>query len=514
MRLLAAIAVLLISTVCLGVGPDDPRSPASGSKRDADFSAVKDVDLALPARWSAAPDPAPVVKTIERPIMNAAAGLFSNRGYAIGVNQSGDVATHTVLSRVDLIKGVADPRSSIHRQARIHALSPDGTLVLCGWYESSESNRVEVWKLGGIIAKRVISFLPFPADQPQERIYRLGFLDNDTGYVMNRHGELTVWQLSTTKALWRAKLSPTFVQATPGGAQLLVQLKESFLSLDAKTGKVLGAVRVVPTDVTEKQSGPEIAWAGVSPDGRRCAVALNDRFYTVDLAAGKYSGDVGWSRNTLRPEFLSEQFLLLGEWLIDTHKNIDVYRYTSLNGSVVGGKFWTTLSQGDKRAMVAVDLPHDRCKEEAEKADPTKRLALQSGAKVGIDLSLKVDAAQSKAVLDSLTAAAKANGWIVDPTAKVRLVAKHFQGHKLGVPAVGESPIDPKRCVAQLSVEVDGQVLWRIRQIREDGFWTDMFLKTRPPQQILTFVPLGSAGLTDRGLTDYQPQAPYPIRED
>ena len=252
------------------------------------------------------------------------------------------------------------------------------------------------------------------------------------------------WDVSAKKVVYTFKSGNFFdapIVLSPDRKSLILPEDGKVTVLDSTTGELKFSLPV---------AARHVSGVCVNADGNKLAALTEQNVFVWDLASGSeqaksYEAPLIGSPAQSRLEWVSDDLLLaashmervlyrlsleLPVWSYRMGVREQVYNNNPLFNSVLGGLlFYIAIPDplGGGVAVGAVKLPGPKADEITEKIDRDTLMLIKPGTRVSIDASKTTDAASVEKWLEEKV---KANGWVYDRSAPIRLVAEMGVGER------------------------------------------------------------------------------------
>ncbi len=380
--------------------------------------------------WTVPVDPpTDPLRATEKPIEldSPGGGLIHQGRFAISFTET-DPTTGaicpTIMQTIDLQTGETSSfLPPLDVACRLRSISPSGKRILTGPIQREMQPweyRIDVWDLDPNAHRHVMSFEPERPKTEGNWYQYAGFVNDDVLYEMTLD-LLRVWQINGTKLLWECKFPErvTGIALTPGRKQIYVTVGNDLICLEALTGKFLGKLVVGQSSLN-----------AISPHGTRLVVASAGGFVLYNLQNGQLIARFPRLAIHAGVTFVSERYMFLGTTMYDLDRDGSPIAQFKVFGHwyVFGDRVFRHISDSYGGYLLhSTQLPHAAALEATANAKPPETL-LGPGDKVALDVNITASEADRKAVIDVLTRQIEKNGWVLDPAADIRIIARTEDG--------------------------------------------------------------------------------------
>jgi hypothetical protein len=417
---------------------------AAGTPKEGDWTSCETINVQSPGAWSLKPDVAPTAdKLITKPIMMASTlksksggelgffeavdGLLLSRGapraFAVIRDGSPGKPLDVKIQMIDLAQGKAQEPIKYTSSMKPVDTDPAGEQILSRsdhmFSPGDKQHGLSVWKMKDKGLQLVKSWSP----QEPGNVHKVApsyaqFIDADHVVSISFPHKLSMWQVSTAKALYRLELGTGGVVGLSGNRKYLAApVNNGLYVLDALTGDTLAQL---PGD-------PGVLSAvSFRPDGTQLAAVSPQRIMVWNLNSGELYRDIYFSKaiNASTIDWLDSGYILVGgESLVDLERRIVLWKYMHQAGTgfsrgygELGGQFWYALTSQDRkeRALFNSKLPHDDAKKKASTLNAESLLAIQPGSQISLSFNLQGAPEEQQKAVQALTAQLAANGMKVN----------------------------------------------------------------------------------------------------
>lgn len=479
-------------------------APFSFPVAPADVNSAKKIALGGEAKWQYVPavaDPIKLARPLPTqgplhvgasPVAIDVSGTKAMIGYVLdGVGGKG-----TSVEILDLTSGKST-QTKLDTATRPLALMPDGRRIIArahGFFGGTK-HRLDVWEVGAVEAKHVISFVPHPRSDGKDNDINDVFVIDDTRVITSGGSSLTCWEVGTAQAIWTLATADNAVVAqSPDRRRIAIATRDSVELLDAASGESIGAIT---KDV------PPVGALAFSPSGARVfGSTTGGGVVTFDLEKGEARPTIAVSQAT-RMQPLSDQLVDVGVALVDVDRGSLVARLERPNlveARVIGGSLVALQTTGKAAALTAWKLPLAEVEQLAASAKSAEAVRLADGASVSLDVAFPVDESQAEAVRRDLRASLEKAGAVVVDGAPTRIVARVEDGKSEERMYESRFSIDRERLkvtvtekITRLWIESNGKNVWEIRQ----SAWPSMMVDRKEGQSIQDAVQAASKPQVD-----------------
>jgi len=355
--------------------------------------------------------------------------------------------------------------------------SPDGTEFLVG-YRRPTGDRIDVCSVAGK-GKPITSWIPYPTVRvasgqlPEtDRILRVSgaqFIDNDR-VVTQQEGELTVWQVTGCKPVYRAKLAGEHLASLTNN--------RGFLAVPSADHKKIGffeAATGVQHGVLALQAAPSTGQSiRFSPDGRTALVASDESgsptLWKYDLITGAGTRVLAAPGPKIEiAGWIKPPYVLAGQWLLnaDTGKvlaKVTLPPWTQCRVIGFQNRLWVVSKQDLRGASLLVPMEFPDAAAMAKLTDAAvspeqQEYALKSGGSVSLSIQIPgASAEQLTGVTEKLAARLKTLGITVAEGSPVQLSLSFAAGEvkEDRIPLLDEHLFN-----GTMSFTSGGQALWQ-----------------------------------------------------
>jgi hypothetical protein len=302
------------------------------------------------------------------------------------------------------------------------ALSNTGNQVLMRTEDSvwGHTCRLELWRLTSNGLQRALQWSPHEDEDRMNRNVTWGtFAGEGRLITLSSGGVLVVWQLEPLAPLGLLRVDGNCIPAvSPDGQHLVFATDGKVAVLEAKSGEVL-AVQPMP-----KAMDPVFAF---SPSGARLACAAGMQILVWDFQTGELCQtleDMGRAEG--RFLWTDEGHLLLDKHLlIGADCNLRLWDYRDVeDAAFCDGRCWLLARSHDTETLLPMQIPHADVENAIDKAmSQPDFFLLQPGSRVRLEVNAFPDATELEKARTALTEKLQANGFQVDPSSEIALVA-------------------------------------------------------------------------------------------
>ncbi|WP_254510931.1 SHD1 domain-containing protein [Anatilimnocola floriformis] len=433
---------------------DKPQIAGLGAERKTSLNGVPLLTLDAPAAWGAAANPSTVAlpkisnraasippRAIAGPngrvddFFEKAEGMIVDPAHGwlwIGVkNEHG--GKNCRLERVEIASSAAMPPLTMPTLLRPISVDPTGRLLLTSRDDDfqTRNKHLDIWEIDGNEVRATSSFKPFDDGEGKHfsvKAFKWAeFVDSTHLLTLGDSGKLVMWDLSTAgviRGLYQIDLGSGWSLScalSPGRKQLAVATSSGVYVLEPISGKVLGKCEM-KDDGASRLSIYRIVF---SDDGAQLAAAGPLNLWVWNVADGKNTAAVSGTSMHISHEtalsFGSHNHLIIDHrYAFDIERGLMTCSFSGSTSSTAvsfAGREWFLNedrgSGGKSRSIISFALPGEEVVRKAATVKEEELLAIKPGSKIGLDLALPFDGAESEKIRTSITTAFVNNGWAI-----------------------------------------------------------------------------------------------------
>ena len=372
-----------------------PSADAPAATRKATVAAT--VNDSTPWQWQPERLPAGPSGLLAQPLrvadrLQAAYFTRPDVAQAVLVFHRSSGKSDVLVQRLDLKSGQVVGEHSFPQYTKPLAASLDGVGLLlysADAYAAQES--LQLWRWKNASLEQAAQWKPY-GDQSSKRIAWTLLLDADRVLTYRASDpDAIAWDAARGTEVYRvAHTSPNPLLLSPGGKYLVQHSGLWLRFFHAADGRHAGSLGPLSADFLS------LTAIAFSPDGKSIAALFNapigmeDTLAVFDAKDGKLVHAIETPRYSPSVQWVSDDYLLAGQYLVSLKREMTVWKYHGLPALVQSfdSRAWFAAQTGSEHYLTAAAVPSQDVESKIDAFVAANQPVLKAGDAVGLEVSV------------------------------------------------------------------------------------------------------------------------------